>query len=539
MAMWSRLMNAITTGIRAYNENALVPDEYYGWDEYAARLFRYWHYQTYLDNTVYSQLTGYAALYRDRNKLYQSIRPVYNPVARQNNLIVSNVYQGAIDTQTITDGALPVKTDNPAVLDALRQVIRWSKLGEALSLYVKYAALYGDCGIKVIDDRASRKVRVELVHPSKIRDVERDAVGNVKSAIIEYARTDDANLDAVSPSRFGVNAVQPGLSYTYTEKITSDTRQVGGSQPGMFQTFRDGEPYAYYTDANGTPISEWQNDYGFVPLVIAHYSNSGMKWGTNSFYASVRKIDEINDAASLINDQVRKSVNPMWYFSGVAQADELKPSSTARDKIPAIYGPEGSQPHAMIMNLPIADALANLQNMLNELERDMPELSLQRIREGGSLTAPGVRSAYSDAIGNIQNARKALDPALVAALQMAISIGGYNGYDGFESFSLDSYARGDLDFDIRERPVINDSLSKQERIIALQGISAQPSEIQRLMLRELDYPERDIDAVIAETETIAQQAQGVNFGAADGAAVTDTLQRLGLDQSLTTQSLGG
>lgn len=518
-------MSAINAGIQTYNERAFVPDESYGWDTYEARLHRYFHYGTYADNTVYSALVSYAQTHREKSKLYQHTRAIYNPVARQNRLIVSNVYQGAIDLETMTDGALPIKTDNEAVLDAARQIIKWSKLGQSLSLYVKWAALYGDCAIKVVDDRAGQKVRLELLHPGKVRECEFDEVGNVKAAVIEYERVDDPSIADMRLGRGGSQEARTRTPYTYTERITRD----------KFETFKDGEPYAFYTDANGNPLTEWDNEYGFVPLVVARYENTGLKWGVNSFYNSTRKIDEINDAASLINDQVRKSVNLIWYFAGVRQSSELSAATAAevKDKVPAIYAPEGSQPYPMVGNLPIADALANLQNMLNELERDMPELALQRIRENGNLTAPGVRTGYSDAIGNIQNARKNLDPALVSAMQMGMSIGGFNRYDGFQSFTLDSYQRGDIDFDIRERPVIGDSLSKQERITALQGVSNQPPAVQRLILKELDYADSDIEQVITDNTDEARRKEQIDFGVGDGSAVTDTLKRLGLDQSLT------
>ena len=271
MALWGRIMDAINAGIRTYNEKALVPDETFGWDEYAARLFRYFHYGSYHDNTVYSRLINYASTHRERSKLYQHTRAIYNPVARQNRLIVSNVYQGAIDLETMTDGALPIKTDNDAVTEALRQVIKWSKLGQNLSLYVRWAALLGDVAIKVVDDRDREKVRLELLHPGKIRECEFDEVGNVKSVIIEYERVDDPEVAIMQPGRLHVDRER--RPYTYTEKITRD----------KFQTFKDGEPFAFYADAGGNLVPEWDNEYGFVPMVVAHYDNVGMKWGANAF----------------------------------------------------------------------------------------------------------------------------------------------------------------------------------------------------------------------------------------------------------------
>jgi len=49
--------------------------------------------------------------------------------------------------------------------------------------------------------------------------------------------------------------------------------------------------------------------------------------------------------------------------------------------------------------------------------------------------------------------RDRYDDALVRAHQMAISIGGYRGYDQFAGFNLDSYKAGALEHSIGKRPV--------------------------------------------------------------------------------------
>ena len=50
---------------------------------------------------------------------------------------------------------------------------------------------------------------------------------------------------------------------------------------------------------------------------------------------------------------------------------------------------------------------------------------------------------------------------------MALAIGGFRGYEGFDGFTLDSYAAGDLDHTIPARPVFGrdplDDLELQEK----------------------------------------------------------------------------
>ncbi|MDZ4766515.1 MAG: hypothetical protein SGI73_18415 [Chloroflexota bacterium] len=456
----------------AYNPAALTPNDPAAWESLAARRFRYAHYEHYYHNTVYSSLASGAAGHRTREKLYKHIRAIYNPVARQNDLLVSLVYGGGIDLEHLTGGAIPLVYDNRALTDALRHVFVASRFGELKSLYVRLGALYGDVALKVIDEPAREKVRLEVLHPQSIRAVTLDAVGNVKAIAIEYA---DRDAD--------------GRPYIYSELIDG----------ARFQTFKDGQPFAYQTDLDGRPVSAWDNPYGFVPVALAGHKATGARWAMNAFAHALRKIDEINDLASLINDQTRKSVNTLWYFAGVRAPSELNAATDDRDALPAVYGPADSHPHAMIADAPIGDALSALREMLQELERDMPELALQRIREqGGTFSAPGVRAAFSDAVGRIQEVRGNYDHALVRALQMAVSIGGLRGYAGFGAFGLDSYARGDIDVVVKDRAVIGDSLSVTERLSALARLSEQPPAIQRLMLRELDYSEREIAAVVAD-----------------------------------------
>lgn len=494
MAEWlGRFMNALSVGIAAYNEKNTVPVREWGWTDYRVRLARYWLYNSYNNNTAYSSIENHAAQLKFQNRLYKKIRGIYNPVARQNQILTSYIYGGAIDFEHMTGGAIPIVGGDDRLHDALRTGMQDSRWGENKSLYARWAALLGDVALKVVDDRERQIARLEVLHPGKIREAEFDDVGNVKAVIIEYEREEQPDIMAAQPGRFGLSFLSNiNKSYTYTEKITKES----------FSTFKNGEPFAFYPDASGKLVSEWDNEYGFVPVVIANYSPSGIGgWGVNSFYNVLHKIDEINDQASLLNDQIRNTIVPLLKAMQIKKSGDIEFDSDERDQLKMIYLPnEGMDIEPIVTDINIHDAADNIASMLMEIERDLSVLSLQRIREHGQLTAPGVKMGYSDAIGTVIEARGNLDPAFVRGFQMLIKIAGEQGYEGYQGYNLNSEVRGDIEFSVGERPVIGDSISKAEKIQTLQSLGDQPIAIQKLILKELDYSDEAIEEVIVEQE---------------------------------------
>jgi hypothetical protein len=467
--LWRRMVAAGRAAVAAFNEKSLVPDERFGWDTRAARLLRYDVCDAYYNNVAYSQIVAFAAQLKVSAKLYKYIRGIYNPSERLVDAYPANIYGGSLDFENATKGAIPIIQADDTLRGSIKQLWIWSNWGNQKSLFVRQGAKLGDTALKVVDDREARKVRLEVLHPGKIKDVVFDGVGNVKRIVIEYQYEDEQPV-----GNSLVNTLTSAVlsrSHTYREEIDEN----------KFKTFRDGEAFAFFKDAQGNPVSEWPNDYGFVPVVIAQHKDLGFMWGANAFHGQVPKINEINDAASVLNDQVRKAVNLIWYYSGVVKKGDLTVDTETRDGIPAVYGPKESQPFPMVAQLDIAAASANIQDMLLELERDLPELALHRLRESGNLTAPGVRAGYRDAIAKFVEAGGNYDDALIRAQMMGVSIGAFNRYKGFEAFDLNSYARGELTHYIAERSVIDESLTMEQRIQFLMQSGAPESAVWEAM----------------------------------------------------------
>ncbi len=467
-----------------------VPKLNSSWDEYYARLMRYELYESYYTNTAYTNIQKLSTYYKRNRRLYRNTRAIYNPVFRLVQLYVAKLYGGDIDWDGLETGAIPIVGGDDALRTAIRQLWLSSNWQRKKSLYGRLGAKLGDVCLKVVDEPAQGRVRLEVVHPAKVKYADFDSNGDVLKVVFEYPCIEYRGDPLRNPTQH---------SYLYSEVIT----------PDAYQTFRDGQPYAYYADASGEKVKEWDNEYGFVPVVLGQHLDEGFKFGATPYHAAVQKIDELNELASLLNDQIFKTITPIWAFIGVAGKDKVNvapestgSSTTERDQVRSMYLPDGaSNPFPMVANINIVDTLSDIEALLKEIERDMPELVLHRLREGGSLTAPGVRAGFSDASDRIIEARGNYDDYLVKAHKQAIAIGGYRGYRNFEPYALESLTSGDLEHFIGDRPVIVDALSKKEEFDVLRDAEAPIW----LTLEKMGYSQETIDRVMAEDEEKRRQ----------------------------------
>jgi hypothetical protein len=493
------MKRAASAFMTAYRESATIPDERRDWGDYENRIIRYAIYEGMYNNTVYRDIETYSRTLKYNHQLYKHIRGIYNPTFRLVKTIADKTVGGALDWEGLQTGPLQVVDADDRLIEALLQVLKWSKWGINKGLYARIAAKLGDSPLWIADEPDRQKVRLEIIHPAKVRDAQFDSVGNVISASLEYQR------EWLNPT---TNTLEEVL---YRMDANKD----------RFATFKDGAPFGWQ-EAN--PLPEWDNEYGFVPLVMTGFEDVGLYWSANAFHSASSKIHEINDAASLLNDSIRKVIEPWWYLANTSASTTLKAvgnladgtttqdASAQRDKVNTLHGPEGSQPYPMVFPVDITAGAANIQHMLDELERDMPELTLQSIRDvGGDLSGRAIRNLYADAIGRLNEASGNLNDGLMRALQMAVTIGGIRRYAGFSGYGIDSYDRGDLDFYIKEPVIFPDELTPSERITVLQSLP-ENTEIQRYILeKELELPADVVEAIVSED--LAQQERSARAAA--------------------------
>lgn len=456
---WDRLMSATAAAYaafrRTYSDPQAAPDR-------AAWLSRRGHYDhlwALYTNSKYDDLAQWAS-YKNRYGLYRYVRSVYNPARRLADFYAGIIYPGTLthDAGRLPNGAriaIPLGEDTPpALVEAIGQIWQWSNWAAGKSLIARWGAALGNVGIEIVDDVERGKVRIEAVWPGAVDALDLDPVGNVKAYALEYEI-----LDAEGKAR------------TYRREVDPET----------IRTFQDGQPYGY----DGNP-AEWANPYGFAPMVWIPHTHAGGSFGEPAL-RNLGKLDELNSLVSVALDRIiGVMASPILIAGGGSIAPisgtgasgsthlDADPQS-GRDRIPVVQGPHESTIE-QIAPEGITEASLLIDALLREIEGDHPELTLYRELRGMShVTGPGAERMLGDAAALIQDARTNYDVHTTKILQMAVAVGGWRASSGawdrggsltrqqakLVGFGLDSYQRGDLDFEIMPRPIIPETPREQ------------------------------------------------------------------------------
>ena len=418
-------------------------DEFSTWE---GRKMRYAINWAMYENTAYRRAHAWADSYKTTYGLYRFIRGIYNPALRLGDFWQSHLWGGLLDAQA-GDGkqkpsAIPISIDGDgnALRGAIAKVWDWSNWQSEKDVITLRGAVLGDSFIKIVDDPERKKAYMMPVHPNTIKALTVDHWGNVKAYTIEETRLHPRN---------NVEQVR------YREEATREGDSV------VYKTYMNDALYAWSDDGN----AEWTVYYGFVPLVFIRHRHVGLPWGWAEMHAGLPNFREVDDQASLLNDQIRKMVNAPWLFAGVnapatgnVQASTSTPTTdnpeAGREESPALYGPAGATATPLVAPLDITATATNIKDMLAKLERDFPELSDDLANAGGDVSGRALRINRQPIIDRVEQRRPNYDAALVRAQQMAVAIAGWRGYDdAFKGFDLDSYGAGKLDHSIGGRPV--------------------------------------------------------------------------------------
>ena len=499
-------MTRLTASYKAFNQPDLISDPLQleaDFDSWASRRLRYAINWAYYENTAYERVHKWTVGYKTQFGLYKYIRNIYNPSYRIGEFYKSHLWGGMLDREAGDDGAIPIETDNAALRRALAELWKWSNFQIKKDLITLYGSALGDAVIRVIDDTEKGRVYLENIHPGKLKDVALDAFGNVKSYTIEEERLHPANETQ---------------SVVFTETATN---QGGGTI--LYQTFLNNAPYDW--TGNG---SEWQTGYGFIPMVVVKHNDVGLEWGWSEIQPGRSKIHEVDDIASKLSDQIRKTVDPVWFFSGVPKpsssptASETQLTGTAaanrpqpgREELPALYANDpNAKATALIAESDIGGILEHIKEMLSEIERDYPELKLiaDLQQASGDISGRALRIAQGPAADKVLQRRVNYDDALKRIQQMAVAIGGERGY--FKGFNLGSYDKGNLDHEIGDRRVFAPDRLDELEILEKEFTLGELPKLARWRLLGFDEKDKEngIPKLLDEAKQgieMAQEAMG-------------------------------
>lgn len=424
------------------------------WGDADARALRYDLLWAYYQGNAYRNINTWARKYRYDFGLYRYTRDLYNPAHALASFYETYMWGGWLDPMAGDNlkSALPIQTENERLRPAIARLWRDSNWATQRNIVPLWGSTMGDVFINVVDDPRRKLARLQITHPAHISHLAKDPVGNVKAYVIEYKRTDD------------VMKGKGFLEVDYREEVYRDGDNV------VYRLFKNGAPWAW-----GGESAEWSVPYGFVPMVHIQHHDVGMFWGMSEAHPKLSLFREVDDLASKLDDQIRKTIDAVWLFTGMQKPTDNPaptPATTTnggqdegRDNVPALYSTNAdSKAVPLVAPLQIADSLAVIHSHMDKLENEYPELQINK-------DSDGVRSGEAENIRKEAAENKSLmrranyDDGLVRAQQMAIAIGGWRGYDGYEGFGLDSYGRGDLKHSIAMRDVFTRSVDDSLNIV--------------------------------------------------------------------------
>lgn len=443
-------MTRLTAASKAFQKPDIItdPDDFGAdWNQWDSRRLRYKIFWAFYGNAAYDEMPerNWPESYKTKFGLYRYIRNIYNPAYRLGEFWKAHLWAGTLENIPLT---FPETVDGENLLAAIMQIWQWSNWQVKKDIVPLYGSVLGDVGILIVDDPQREKVFFDVINPANIAAVELDAMGNVKGYEIQEERQDPRTTRDVS--------------VVYSEIAVRDGDDV------IYTTFLDGAPWAWNEDPAGEPIISWTRPYGFIPLVLIQHNDVGLQWGWAEIQPGQSKFREIDDQASKFNDQIRKIEEPIWAFFGVTKPEdgftfsETNLTGTAaanrpqpgREEVNALYGSADGSAVPLVAPLDISAVIENIQNLTKEIERDYPELRLMALDEaGGNISGRALRLARQPAETKVNQRRPNYYSALERANKMAVAIAGFNGYDGFGNFNLESFGKGLLNHSIGRMPI--------------------------------------------------------------------------------------
>jgi hypothetical protein len=497
------------------------------WSTAEFRWLRYWYLWAFYDQTAYH------GEFSDRIKRemgsYRNIQPILNRIRQIVEFHVTHLMGGRLDMWAgdgkATPTALPIvlgETADKAVNRSVGKLWQDSKWQRKKSVFTRTGAALGDFALELIDDSRAKCIRMRVVHPAEIRECWPGVDGHPARVVLERPEIDPAG-----------NGNQTVI---YKEIITREVDADGTVKAGgtvHYQTFRDDNPYAW----PGTPGSEWDSPFPFIPIVIGQHIDQGFPWGVSEIGPAVPKSISLDDQASIAGDSIRRMGNGPWLLSGATmrpadknrspylidpfghQGTQFQENSytlrsvqvSSREDMPIIECPsDTASMKPLVYPLPISEVVGFLSKLGDALEQEYPELQVDLAQASGAASGRALRVARQKVSTKIEERRSGYDEVLAAAQRYGLIMGGELRYDGYKPFGLRSLESGNADHQIGERSVFGvDPLDTIEISQARASAAKTWTEVgldYESVLEQADFDPKDIKEMLKRRDAAEAKA---------------------------------
>lgn len=373
----------------------------------------------------------------------ESIRPLRNPAYRVVSFYSAKLWPGTLPQ------ALPIETDNEAIIDPIQQLWQWSNWASEKQAVARNFPMYGDMFLKVAtkstDTGQVTRVYLQNLEPQTVSAFDSDERGYVtyiKIDVPQMRRLPDGKTKA----------------YTLTE--------VWDKSSQIFRRWEHEKGKTDKVDQLGIPIIEQPfGAFGidFVPVVWQPFINVGDERGMAAITPALDKIDEANRQVTRLHQMLFRYNKPLWAATSggndasgrplpppkVGAGDSLElTDDPAKDDLIRLSGAATLSPLVPALNYD--SALNVLRDQMAEIRRDLPEMTYSELQERSDLSGVAIRYLMEAAIDRLIEARGNAEAALSRAQAMALTIGQATGvWSG-----LGTYENGDFDHSFKERQIL-------------------------------------------------------------------------------------
>lgn len=394
--------------------------------------------------------------YLSVRQLYKHTRLIYNPVPQVVDFYVDNLWQAAHDEEVESLVTPVAEGTDEALKAAIAQIDQWSVFASEAAKIKRYGVATGNVLIEGIDDLQREKVLHKVIWPAYVADLVLNDTGDVLSYALEYPVTDP----------------QTERPYKYRKEVTRET----------FKYFRDGVPFT----PEGKSAAIEENPYGFCFAVWIKHRDTGADLGECAF-RDWDKVDEANSFGSHLHDNVHKLIEspvvvstkgeivPIVGASTNSQTGEIIPQDPRLNWV-VFKTAEGASVHDLASKLKLAEAHPYLRDLLTSFSDDYPELQAAAIiRDNSQLSGAALERMLTPAQNRLDGVQPNWNQQLIKLRQMQIAVAGMRYNDGdwtrdkqrslFAPYDLDSYAAGDLDFNLKRSVIVHQTDDEQEELM--------------------------------------------------------------------------
>lgn len=372
----------------------------------------------------------------DYSQLYNALYDLYNNdsevVTNDTTRRLRTVVNRSVEffaAKMLPGAKIGVMSENEQVQQAIEQVIKDSNLGNNKPAMLRGFSLYGDSFVRVRGD--DKKSYLEDVSPFFVTDFAEDSRGFLTYIRIDIPVLDNSDVEA-----------QQGTPALYTEYWDDDEKIYRS-----WITLRTATTPLNQLGAPKEEIKFSALGVDFIPIVHTKFRDNGDLRGLSCVYHALDKIYEANRIATRLHDLLFAFGEPIFVASANdkdAAGRPLPPpniqnkSTTtgslggAVEAVKVLFGRLVSLPgvatlNSLIPDIDYADALSILNAQMEEVEKDLPELRWYSLKPDATLSGTAMRTLLGAAIDRANEARNNFLSSLSRMMEMAITIGQFNG----------------------------------------------------------------------------------------------------------------